>query len=220
MLKQFFARFKKKPKKDIKFKAVVSYTTRPKRTYETDGVEHYFLDDEKATKILADEPICAYTEIGPYVYFVTKEEIQKPENNLYIIDPDGIKYLFNRWKYIRSFMIIYIDTDKYTRDERAKNRPGYNEEIYKNRVESEDVQFSKFEVNILSRYHRNIVEHRMYDDIRICRIFNEGSLKRSLKKVRKFIEDTYDSNVMYLVVGRTCSGKDTICNKLIKGELE
>ena len=219
MLKNFLSKFKK-PKKDIKFKTVVSYTSRPMRDYETEGVEHYFVNDIKATEILANETICAYTEIGSYVYFVTKKELEKPENNLYVIDPNGIKFLFSKWKNLRKFVIIYVETDELTRLLRAMQRPGYNEEVYRDRVISEDSQFSRFEINILSRYNRTFAEHNIYDNIRMCHIHNDNSLKRSLKKVRKFIEQTYEDNVMYLIVGRSCSGKDTICNKLVKGELE
>lgn len=40
---------------------VVSYTTRPKRSYETDGVEHYFISKERMKEIKENDTMIAYT---------------------------------------------------------------------------------------------------------------------------------------------------------------
>ena len=74
-------------------KAVVSHTTRPKRESETDGVEHYFIDNFTASRMLATiDGIAAYTKIGNYRYFSTIEEVM--HSDIYIIDPNGLKKIY------------------------------------------------------------------------------------------------------------------------------
>lgn len=73
---------------------VCSYTTRPKRPYETEGVEHYFISKEEAKTKLKTEHILAYTrnEKTGIEYFATEEALQA-QTSIYIINPDGIDYL-------------------------------------------------------------------------------------------------------------------------------
>ncbi len=222
MLKFLSKLFKPKEYRTIKtqhlpsFKAVVSYTTRPMRECETEGVEHYFIDDQKADRILNSEIVPAKSQIGEHRYFVTKDELEDKSKNLYIIDPKGIAYLLENFADIRNFVILYIDADDYTRYERAKNRPGFDEEIYKQRVENESAQFKAFEAYIQDEF-----EDRY--GIKTYRIFNsywtngEYSKYMFVHRAKQIILDTYkNSNTMYLVVGKSCSGKDTLCNLLVK----
>ena len=106
---------------DDRFSQIVSYTTRPKRDSETDGVEHYFVSDEefeelrkKAASDLTnitnaiydgvpkeeipfklEDTIIAYTEIGKYKYMALLTEIVNKHHNVYIIDPTGLIALDN-----------------------------------------------------------------------------------------------------------------------------
>lgn len=79
----------------MKFKLVVSYATRPMRNYETNGKEHKFVTEQEATRILIYNDPVAYTRIGKYEYFVIEPQIKGSDNNLYIIDPQGIYSLYD-----------------------------------------------------------------------------------------------------------------------------
>ena len=196
------------------FKTVVSYTTRPMRECETEGVEHYFIDDQEADRILNSEIIPAKTQIGEYRYFVTKDELEDRTKNLYIIDPEGIKYLLENFADIRNFIILYIDADDYARYERAKNRPGFDEDIYKKRVESEAEQFNEFEIYMQDEFEDRygVKTYRIYNSY-----YSNYTKYRLLNRAKQIVLDTYkNSNTMYLIVGKSCSGKDTLCNLLVK----
>ena len=69
-------------------KQVVSYTDKPIRTDQTEGIEHYFLDKYDMDYILSYKEPIAYTQIGDYRYCATKEEFDNKD--IYIIDPKGI----------------------------------------------------------------------------------------------------------------------------------
>ena len=197
--------------KSMKFKAVVSYTTRPMRMYETDGKEHWFVNDEYAINEKEAGNVVAYTEIGPYKYFVDKKSIDDLSNNLYIIDPLGIEYLIDHYKGDRKFSIIYVYARKSIRDQRAKTRSGYDEDVYNKRCFDENIQFYHFEDNMdayTSKY--NLKLHWISNNI-------DDNMDFVIKDLKEKIKEDYKNNVMFLVVGRTCSGKDTICNELING---
>ena len=68
---------------NIKLNPVVSYTTRPMRPNEQNGVEHLFISDSEALEILNNENIVAYTRIGEYKYFVTLDQLLDISKNLY-----------------------------------------------------------------------------------------------------------------------------------------
>lgn len=192
------------------FDTVVSYTTRPMRDYETNGKEHYFVTNGESRKILQENTICAITVIGEHTYFVTKAELENPKKNLYIIDPDGLTYLLEHFRDIRNFSIIYVKASDEVRHERAKSRPGYDEKIYTNRCVAELSQFTSFEFKIADKDYN--YKHRVHVDIVEN---NSDNLKTTMKKVKKIIRK-YDRDTVFLVIGRTCSGKDTICSELVK----
>ena len=129
---------------------VVSYTTRPKRENETDGVEHYFITKEEAKKMLDTCQILAYTKFEDpnnkgegYEYFTTVEGLA--DSNVYIINPDGIDYLKSN-QHLKNeieFISIYIHTPSFIRKLRVRKRSDYKTK-YKDRVKSEREQFRDF----------------------------------------------------------------------------
>lgn len=69
---------------------IVSYTTRNKRTEETDGVEHYFVSSDKMPN---HKDMLAYTKYGGYEYWTTKSQFVDYIPNIYVIDEKGIDFL-------------------------------------------------------------------------------------------------------------------------------
>lgn len=121
-------------------KPVISYTTRPKREKEINGREHYFISEAKAKEILDAGEVCAYTKIGDYQYFATKDELNNAD--FYIIDPNGIEYLKQVYD-DKDLFIIYITCDKTVAEARYISRGGSHSE-YVNRASAEEQQFYRF----------------------------------------------------------------------------
>lgn len=111
---------------------VVSYTTRPMREGETDGVEHHFISEEDVlflvgyltySRMDVHEPgslpqVPAYTRINGYRYFVTQAQLLEHPVVTYVIDEKGLLEL-EQWALTervlgRAIHIIpvYIDRDK------------------------------------------------------------------------------------------------------------
>ena len=81
------------------YQVLCSYTTRPKREGEIDGVEHYFV--EKCN--VPHDKMVAYTQYGGYEYWGTID--QGKDKSIYVIDEDGLKYLCERFPGIELFKI-------------------------------------------------------------------------------------------------------------------
>ena len=123
------------------YKQLVSYTTRPKR--ENEGDTHIFISQSDVKKYKDD--MIAYTQIGEYEYFATKEQLKKCD--FYIIDYDGVVYLRsqNLDDEFR-FVTIYINTPDEIREERALSKRKDNEEIFHKRNEAEFCQFANMKM--------------------------------------------------------------------------
>lgn len=123
---------------------IVSHTTRPMRSNETNGVEHWFDSKEEFQNILDNQTVIAYTKIGEYEYCATLEDIE--DNCIYVIDPLGIKYLQKHFKDQINLKIIYIYCDEHIRRARASTRSDFKT-AWEDRNKAEDAQFTEFESN-------------------------------------------------------------------------
>ena len=124
----------KKLCEDAGMKAIVSYTTRPRRTNE--GDTHIFVDDSVYEQM--KDNLAAYTEINGFRYWTTIEQIY--DNDIYIIDPNGLETLENLGLEDIDLCSIYINVPLEVRLERALYR-GDSVEDFFSRNKSEMRQF-------------------------------------------------------------------------------
>lgn len=124
-------------KLDYGLKSIKSYTTRPKR-YNGENT-HIFVDD-KAFSELKD--VVAYTEFNGYKYCATAEQIEN--NDIYIIDPDGIKYFREHYKGDKDVIAIYIKVKPWTRFWRMIHRGDGFKSTW-NRIKHDKVAFKDTE---------------------------------------------------------------------------
>ena len=81
------------------YKVLCSYTTRPKREGEVDGVEHHFV--EKCD--VSHDRILTYTQYGGYEYWTTIDQVT--DKAIYVIDEDGLRALCENFPNIELFKI-------------------------------------------------------------------------------------------------------------------
>ena len=124
----------KKLCEDTGMKAIVSYTTRPRRTNE--GDTHIFVDDSVYEQM--KDNLAAYTEINGFRYWTTIEQIY--DNDIYIIDPNGLETLENLGLEDIDLCSIYINVPIDVRLERALYRGDSLEDFF-SRNKSEMRQF-------------------------------------------------------------------------------
>ena len=129
------------------YKVLCSYTTREPR-YESDN-EHIYKKFFNYLHDKQDDLIATDTYFDGNFYWARKEQLNT--SDLYIIDKKGIEKL-KELKYIRPFIVIYIDLDEDKRIENMKKRGDDNMAIYKRLTNDKDMfngieQLADFIVN-------------------------------------------------------------------------
>ena len=125
------------------FRKVVSYTDKPIRTDQVDGVHHYFLSPEEFTKKKDHSDILGYTKIGEHRYMATMDQIDD-KTKFYIIDPKGAVEMERLYGDQTDLIKIYIHVPEELRRIRTRNRGCYN---FDERMRDEKKQFDEFNEN-------------------------------------------------------------------------
>lgn len=110
------------------YKVLCSYTTRPKREGEIEGVEHYFVERCE----VPHERMLAYTKYGGYEYWTTIDQVI--DKAIYVIDEDGLKALRKKFPDIELFSICVsarestrlrrgVSQERMDRDNKRKRLP-------------------------------------------------------------------------------------------------
>lgn len=116
---------------------VISYTTRERRANE--GNTHIFITDEEYQSIEDSGRIAAFTKIGPYKYCCTIEQLY--ENDIYVIDPEGVKNLRDLNLPNLKLITVYVNTPDDIRKDRAISKRGDDRLVFMKRDMAERDQF-------------------------------------------------------------------------------
>lgn len=123
---------------ELGLKQIISYATRPQRPGESGT--HIFVDNNVYENMKEANKIAAYTNIDGYHYWTTIEQLY--ENDVYIIDPFGVKILEDMGLTDLDICTIYINVPFEVRLDRALKR-GDDIEVFASRTVSETEQFVK-----------------------------------------------------------------------------
>jgi guanylate kinase len=121
----------------IKFKPLITCTTREKRHGEIYGVDYYFLSPDEFNWKIYQEKFIEYTEYAGNKYGVLRETIDTIKTNhsftVAVMDLNGIKKMI---EYLgkENIVTFYIDITPETMLERLKNR-GENKQDIQARLE-------------------------------------------------------------------------------------
>jgi guanylate kinase len=118
-------------------KAVTSYTTRPRRANE--GDTHIFTTDDVYEQMQVEGRVAAYTQISGYHYWTTIEQLY--ENDLYIIDYQGIKTLRELNLPNIRFVTVFVNVPDKIREERALSKRKDDKFVFRKRSLDEAAQF-------------------------------------------------------------------------------
>lgn len=115
---------------------VVTYTTRPKRVNETDGVEYHFTDSEKLAELEAAGKVIEkrtyHTVHGDWSYFTCEIDLSRNTDYIMIGTPDVADRLYERYS-SEDITVFYLSLDDgerlrrcIARESEQKN-PDYSE---------------------------------------------------------------------------------------------
>ena len=100
------------------YKFPLTYTTRPARPNELDGVHYHFVSDARFLEMISMDLMYEYVEFNGWLYGRTKEDFYS--GNLLIMTPVGIEQM-NKQDRLESY-IVYLDIAEDIRRERLSER--------------------------------------------------------------------------------------------------
>jgi guanylate kinase len=125
---------------------ITTYTTRPIRHNETDGIHYHFLDNRKFIQRIKNDFFVEfyYIKKNDWYYGLSLNEIDyKNKDYTLVIDPNGYKTLLKKiGKYY--LKCYYINLDESERVRRMLNRKDNVDEIFR-RIYSDRKDFENFE---------------------------------------------------------------------------
>ena len=112
--------------KEPVFEKVITYTTRPPRENEKDGVDYHFISKEEFEKRIGENFFVEYTQYRGW-YYGTAEKDCKP-NTVAVLNPQGMRSLKARGF---EFVSFYIKVDRRSRLVKILQRGDEIEEAYR-----------------------------------------------------------------------------------------
>ena len=135
-------------------KQLISYTTRERRVNE--GETHIFATEEDYKKMQSEGKIAAFTQIGPYKYWSTIDQLQ--EADTYIIDYIGYKKLRELNIPNLRLVSVYVNVPDSIREDRALNKRKDDRAKFRARSFAEREQFREMLKNVDFDYSVSNIE--------------------------------------------------------------
>ena len=105
---------------DKKTHKIVSYTTRPKRDYEENGIHYHFLSNEDFTKEILNGNMLEATEFRNWFYGTSLKSLDFNKINIGVFNPAGVESLLADSRL--DVLVIKIQVSDKTRLQRALKR--------------------------------------------------------------------------------------------------
>lgn len=117
------------------FHRVISYTTRPMRDGEQDGVDYHFVSVEEFEKMREEGAFIECAEYREWKYGSAKSDYAKEGNSIAVLTPHGLRSL-KRWAEAEGIKVcsIYICVDRRSRIIKLLKRGDNIEELYRRSV--------------------------------------------------------------------------------------
>jgi guanylate kinase len=119
------------------------FTTRPKRKFETDGLEYNFISNEDFSNLKSEDKIKTSQKFliveNVWYYGVTKENFEN--NQLFIMTPHEISQLSE--EDLKRCFVVYLDIDLDIRKKRLIKREDQNDSIER-RLNADAIDFQNY----------------------------------------------------------------------------
>jgi len=118
----------------------VSYTTRPPRDGEVDGLDYFFLTDEQFIEKIDANEWYEFVAFNGWYYGTSRDQM-KARNSVFIMTPEGMSCLAPSDR--KESLVIYLDINESIRTERMQQRGG-NADSIERRIAADRVDFADY----------------------------------------------------------------------------
>lgn len=124
-----------------KFNFIISSTTRPKRDYEENGVDYFFLKEEEMMNEILQNKILEASVFNGWVYAIPSNSLVKDKINIGIFNPTSILTLLeNEEINVIPVLIDCSDKERFIRTLKREKEPDINEIFRRYKSEREDFE--------------------------------------------------------------------------------
>ena len=164
------------------FRRVISYTTRPPRSGELDGIDYNFVDDYDFDHMAKRGELVALREyktmFGLWKYGLLIGDINRPADTVTIIDPKGFAEIRDS---IEGRFAVFIDIPKDVRMARLLARGDYSKEIERREKSDDEQMFDYLDHNYQDLCDMRVAQIRppRMEALRVMetlRAFNRGDI--------------------------------------------
>lgn len=144
--------------KNENFKQIVSWTSRPKRENETEGVEYHFCSKREFEYMIKQNKLIEYRSYNTllngkedtWYYGILKEDLDlENERYVVILDLNGAKSFYDYYGK-ENCHCVYIEAMNEVRTERAKKRGSFDETEWNRRLKADEEDFEIHKVAEIS----------------------------------------------------------------------
>lgn len=175
--------------REYNFTNIVSYTSRPIRENETDGIDYNFVSKEEFKRMIDNNEMIEYRSYNTlfnnisdtWYYGIKKEDLDIDKNYVVVLDLDGTERFIQHYHDTQNYLIIYLSASDSIRKRRAINRGSFDITEWNRRVIADKIDFS--------RDRRYSLQERYS----LFEINNNKQGKRYIQDIAAFI-----SNVCYM----------------------
>lgn len=121
------------------FKYAISYTTRPPRKDEVNGVDYIFISDAEAVRMIEAGEFYEYVYFNGWTYGTSVEQFNTDE--VFIMTPSGISHIKPEDR--KHSFIIYFDISEESRRQRLLERDMPGDSVDR-RIEADRLDFDNF----------------------------------------------------------------------------
>lgn len=129
---------------------MISYTTRPSRSGETEGKDYYFINDKQFLELVDNNQMFEYTQFNSWYYGTGIQSVREDKLNIGVLNPAGIKNLLKRDDVnLKVFMIDTDDGERIIRQLSREEKPNTTEIIRRYETDKKDFLQIHFDYEIL-----------------------------------------------------------------------
>jgi len=117
----------------------ISYTTRPPRTGEVDGVDYHFITEGKFKEMIANDEWYEYVVFNNWYYGTSRVQFQNT-NSIFIMTPKGLGHVKPEDR--TDCLVIYLDIPEDIRRQRISLRN--DADSVERRIQADKIDFDDF----------------------------------------------------------------------------
>ena len=126
-----------------KFHKIINHTTRPKREYETDGVDYHFISAQEFAEKVLNFDMLEATSFNDWFYGTAASSLSTEKTNIGIFNPDAILALLESNVNVVIFRLDATDKTRLLRQLNREENPDVNEII--RRFQADKLDFDGIE---------------------------------------------------------------------------